>query len=395
MYIPTFAELVGAEDEFFASYFNQRPLLRRNALRGDPRGMLSVAELDRILHLEVIRPPYLRLTKQDAGIPEAAYTQMIRVQGATITDSVAPEKVYEHFRTGATITWNSLNHFSPSLRALTRMLSEKFAVRSDVVAFLTPAGKQGFTPHHDPVDLFIIQLEGTKYWRLWNPPPVRRGDIGHYKLEDLGEPVVDVSLQPGDVLYLPYNTPHVAVAEDQVSLHLSVMVRPRMWSELLRLAVDELVEDERFWQFPYLDEDDLASCSAALADKVDQLVQRLQDMDTEVVLNRLMLLGRRAEGSSQGNQFELTAAIDAITPTTRLKRTTVPLSFHDTVDGKTRTKVNGHTIAVPAAIAETLRRMGATDEIPAEALFPDVTGDRSVKAAQNLARLGVLTIART
>lgn len=394
MYTPTFAELAGPEEEFFSTYFNQAPLFRPAALKGDPRQIVSLADLDTLLNFEAIRPPYIRIVKGGDGVLDAAFTTMTRVQSANITDTVVPERVYELLRTGATITWNSVNHFHAGLRELTRMLALKFAVRSDVVAFLTPAGTQGFTPHHDPVDLFIIQLEGTKYWKLWRPPPGRRGQIQLYKESDLGEPVIEVTLQPGDVLYLPYGTPHVAVAQDQVSLHLSVMVRPRLWSDLLRLTVERLVDDELFWQFPYLNETTVDTQAKVLAERAALLAGRLRGIDPAAELRRLIAEGQRSPGSSRGDGIQQIAAIDSITPATRLRRTGLEVSFLETTDGKTKTRVNGHTVAIPEPVAATLRHLGAAGQIAAGELFPGAGEQRSASAAQALTRLGILTAIR-
>jgi lysine-specific demethylase/histidyl-hydroxylase NO66 len=35
--------------------------------------------------------------------------------------------------------------------------------------YLTPQGTQGFAPHYDDVEVFIMQLEGKKRWRLYHP----------------------------------------------------------------------------------------------------------------------------------------------------------------------------------------------------------------------------------
>jgi ribosomal protein L16 Arg81 hydroxylase len=393
VYTPTFAELAGPEEEFFSTYFSKAPLYRPAALKTDPRQLLSLADLDTLLHFEAIRPPYIRIVKDGDGVLDAAFTTSTRVQSVNITDAVVPERVYELLRTGATITWNSVNHFHSGLRELTRMLATKFAIRSDVVAFLTPAGKQGFTPHHDPVDLFIIQLEGIKHWKLWKPPAIRRGEIQLYKESGLGEPVIEVTLQPGDVLYLPYGTPHVATADQQVSLHLSVMVRPRIWSDLLRLTVDRLVEDEPFWQFPYMNEATAEDQAKVLADRVALLARRLRATDPAAELRRLVADGQRSPGSSQGGTFQEIAAIDSITPATRLRRTGLEVLFTETTDGKTKTKVNGHTVAIPEPVAASLQEIGAGD-IAAGKLFPGAGEQRSASAAQALTRLGILTVIR-
>jgi len=35
--------------------------------------------------------------------------------------------------------------------------------------YLTPADSQGFSPHFDDIDAFILQLEGKKRWRVYAP----------------------------------------------------------------------------------------------------------------------------------------------------------------------------------------------------------------------------------
>jgi ribosomal protein L16 Arg81 hydroxylase len=314
MYTPTFAELAGDEDHFFAHYFNKLPLVRRGALAGDPRQVLSLADLDQMVHLEIIRPPHFGATSNGEGILRGSYTGTVRVQGTDVTDTVVPARAYELFRTGATLTWTSLNHVCPNLRALAQMLSAKFAVESTVTAFLTPAGKQGFNPHHDPGDVFIVQLAGTKHWQLWTPPAVRRVGGSHYKLAELGAPAIEVSVRPGDVLYLPFGTPHVATAEDEVSLHLSVLIRPQTWKDLLCSTVDRLVEDNAFEHFPHLVDSTVAAQAEPFADRLRLLARRLEELDVHGELRRLMALGRRASGSAQGDVFQAWASISSVTP---------------------------------------------------------------------------------
>lgn len=314
MPIPTFDDLVGGEAEFFARYFNQRPFLRKAALKSDPRNILSIADLDRLLHFEAIRPPYFGVLEGGEGVAPSAYTKTTVVQGLSITDTVVPEKAYEFFRAGATMTWIAVNHFHTNTRALTAMLAEIFAVECRASALLTPAGGSGFISHHDPVDIFAIQLEGTKHWKIWNPPPGRRPDIGHYEAEDLGEPAIDAVLQPGDVCYLPYGSPHLVSALDQVSLHLSVLVKPRTWRDLLGLTVQRLLESAEFGEFPQLNHSRVAAESGVFAERVALLVKHLREIDAADELRRVIPVGRQHDGSSSGRTFQAIAASEAAKP---------------------------------------------------------------------------------
>ena len=49
------------------------------------------------------------------------------------------------------------------------LLEEYFGCGGGCNAYLTPAHCQGFAPHFDDVDAFILQVEGTKRWRLYAP----------------------------------------------------------------------------------------------------------------------------------------------------------------------------------------------------------------------------------
>ena len=57
---------------------------------------------------------------------------------------------------------------------------------------------QGLAPHHDDVDIFVCQTEGSKRWRLYNPrkdfalPAQPSGDLPE---DTLGDPIMDVTLQ--------------------------------------------------------------------------------------------------------------------------------------------------------------------------------------------------------
>ena len=389
----TFASLVGDEKAFFAEYFDKKPMLRKAALPGDPREVLSLRKLDDLVNLESIRPPYIKVNLKGDGVPEKGYTRNVVVQGATITDVVDPQKIYDLFRAGATVTWCSLNQIVPEMRDFTRVISDKMAVRTDSVAFLTPAGKKGYPPHHDPVDLFIVQLEGTKHWRLWNPPAQRLGDGGNYTLETLGEPAIEVTLEPGDVLYLPYGTPHAATAQEQASLHLSIMMRPRMWRDLLQQTFDQAVKDAQFTGYPHLGELREQGVAAAFTAKLQALAARMAAVDAESELDRLAELGRTMDGSSDGNGFQSVAALDRLGPDSVLRRTGVRLEFGPNVEGRTQLTVKGNKIAVPSPIAETLAALDSGASIAAAEVFPGVDAQRSAKAAQGLTRLGVFELA--
>ncbi|MGW6058568.1 JmjC domain-containing protein [Streptomyces sp. NPDC055189] len=402
-----FEDLVGDAGVFFSEHFNKKPLLRRGALEGSTRSLVSVRQLDDIVAMEAVSPSYLRVAKDGRGVPAKAYTRTVADRGAALTDAVIPEQVYELFRSGGTITWNALNHFLPSARHLVNVFAQTFACPSEVVAFLTPAGKDGYAPHHDPVDVYVIQIEGTKDWRIWEPPGDRRADKASYSPEDLGAPVIETTLRPGDVLYLPYGTPHAAAAKAEVSLHLSVTVEPRRWRDLVRETVEHLVQGPEFDGFPHLGggatddgatedgatDDGAADGGATLGGMLRRLADRLEKTDAQAEAGRLLADGRHRAGAGRSREFERLASADVLAPGTRLRRSPVPVEIGPSDGTKSGLLVNGHRLAVPDAVADVLRSLENGGVVPAAHFFPGVSEARSVHAAQGLTRLGVLETA--
>ena len=112
-------------------------------------------------------------------------------------------------------------------------------------AYLSPSSARGLDVHFDYHDVFVVQLEGTKRWRVWAPTERSRDPIGgkhavpRPTLEELGEPILDLVLEPGDVLYLPRGHPHVAETTDRASAHLTVGVLAITWHRVVRRAIDD------------------------------------------------------------------------------------------------------------------------------------------------------------
>src|SRR6516225_3885118 len=192
----SFADIVGDEEEFFRMYFNRRVLYRPGGITGDPRQILSIADMDDIVHQEGVRSSLLRMLGN--GVPAIGEQLTARLEmrreGTTIDDALDPGKIYAHFRAGKTLIHGGLNLTRPNLRALARSMTDRFAAKTEIVAFLTPAGQRG-AAHSDPTDVYIIQLEGTKRWQIWSTPQARRPGEDTY-CDSLPDPALDLPVQP-------------------------------------------------------------------------------------------------------------------------------------------------------------------------------------------------------
>ncbi|MFF2409978.1 JmjC domain-containing protein [Streptomyces sp. NPDC058092] len=387
-YVPSFDELVGDATHFLESDYQRNAHLHQNGLRSDPAGVLSIAELDDLLTLRAVGSECLRIVKDGIDVPESVYSRSYAEFGPALRNVVVRDEVYRRFHDGSTLVWGYIDRYHPGLHRLTEALRRRLNTTVATTAFLTPAGQQGFDLHCDLADVFVVQLSGTKRWYLWDRLPDAQPRRESFTSEALGEPALDVSLCPGDVLYMPYNTPHAAVAEDSMSLHLSVIVQPRSWSELLLQATKKLLQEEEFAGALYLEDSRGEELADQFAHRLGRLATRLRELEAAEPIQRLLT---KNDSPGTVKTLEQTRREEHVGPTTQVERTELPLVFTEPEDGIVKATFSGTSvIAIPEPMAEGLTHLGPGDRSPVSELFPGVRSDDAVGAARVLMKLGIL-----
>jgi bifunctional lysine-specific demethylase and histidyl-hydroxylase NO66 len=251
---PALARLITAEPGKFAtSYWGHGPLLSRAGELAGPDGfrdLFSPAAVDELLSRRGLRTPFLRVASRGTVLPDSRFTGSGGA-GAEIGDQVAHDKAMQLYAEGATLVLQGLHRLWPPLIDYARQLGGELNQPVQVNAYLTPPASQGFSTHYDTHDVFVLQIDGTKRWKI-HPPvlpdPLERQAWGGRSREvaatAAGEPALDVVLAPGDALYLPRGWLHSAQAQGERSLHLTLGVRAltryALVEELLALAADDV-----------------------------------------------------------------------------------------------------------------------------------------------------------
>lgn len=62
-------------------------------------------------------------------------------------------------------------------------------------AYLTPPNSQGFAPHYDDIEAFVLQIEGRKRWKLYKPRNTTeilpRFSSKNFTQQEIGKPVLE------------------------------------------------------------------------------------------------------------------------------------------------------------------------------------------------------------
>jgi ribosomal protein L16 Arg81 hydroxylase len=192
---------------------------------------------------------------------------------------------------GYTVVVRHAERHHDGLRKLADTFASAFCGPVDIQMFATPPGMAGLSWHYDAEDVFILQTTGEKEFSLRkntvNPWPLEETlpEDMHYEREIM--PLMQVTLRPGDLLYVPCGYWHKADAanstETAISLAVGVMsrtamdifdaLRPRLLDSLLwrqRLPVRTFAAGTRL--------NEIKSAYAALfAQLGEDLLKRLLD----------------------------------------------------------------------------------------------------------------------
>eukprot|EP00929_Paragymnodinium_shiwhaense_P067383 TRINITY_DN33925_c0_g1_i1.p1 TRINITY_DN33925_c0_g1~~TRINITY_DN33925_c0_g1_i1.p1 ORF type:complete len:430 (-),score=93.91 TRINITY_DN33925_c0_g1_i1:101-1390(-) len=98
------------------------------------------------------------------------------------------------------------------------------------VLYLTPPGSQAVGLHSDDQDVLLLQVWGTKRWKIRNNPvrlPYTEEMLGKdvpVAQELIKDPIMEFTIEPGDVLYIPRGFLHEAETGTDSSLHVTITV---------------------------------------------------------------------------------------------------------------------------------------------------------------------------
>jgi lysine-specific demethylase/histidyl-hydroxylase NO66 len=231
---------------FFAQYWGRKPVLIR---RGNPdfyRQVFSIDDIDAFIYAARPRPGEFRISRAGEGVDLEQKDLRNLDRSPPITD------IYKQFVAGNTLVLHGVDMRWKPLAVVTRMLEFACACHVTANAYLTPAGEQGYPTHYDTHDFFIFQLDGSKEWYIEAPDPARRHPIRDVSrvarretTEADGEPEKsNVTIGPGDLMYIPRGWVHHARASGEASLHMTVGVHGATWVQLAEAGVRRLGHED-------------------------------------------------------------------------------------------------------------------------------------------------------
>lgn len=382
-------------EEFARDYWGAQPLLSRAAdLPGIPAACLDLAAVDSILSERGLRTPFVRLTRDGSVVNASRYTAGGGA-GATINDQVSDTLLTDLLLDGTTVVLQGLHRTWRPVIDLVTELSAELGCPVQANAYITPPDSRGFDAHYDVHDVFVVQLAGRKLWRV-HPPvhPYPLADQPWTKHRAAVEaraaepPLMEITLEPGDVLYLPRGMVHGAVTRDEVSAHLTLGVHP-ITGHAAATAALALLEDAAALRgsLPLGTRLDTPLGAAAVAGALDDLRAAVAALTPEAVAARLAatVLSQTRPAPLAPLAQAATAGTLAVSSRLRLR---AGLQTHLSVnrDGGATLRLPQSTLEVSAAECAALRVV-LSGVVVTPATLP---ADDALGLAARLLRLGVV-----
>ncbi|GJL96327.1 MAG: hypothetical protein DHS20C06_01440 [Hyphobacterium sp.] len=222
-------------DAFFKTHFEQKALIVSREKTDRYRDLLSVAKIDKLLASRDFHGDDLDMARAE---PQISRDQFVLSTGYADRGSVA--NLYQE---GATLILPQLHQADIGLKNFCRAMESRLSCHVQTNIYLTPPNNQGFRTHYDDHDVFVLQIEGEKRWRLYDQSVDKpyRGEGFNPEAVQPGELVEEFVLKAGDCAYVPRGLMHDAQTQgDDDSLHITVGLIVKTWADLMLEAVSEV-----------------------------------------------------------------------------------------------------------------------------------------------------------
>lgn len=210
-------------DHFLSQYWQKKPLLIRNALNSPP--VLSADELAGLALEETI---------ESRLVLENPLAKSWSLETGPFDEKTLQSLPARHW----TLLVQAVDQWLPEIHGLLDHFDFLPRWRLDDIMISLSADGGSVGPHFDNYDVFLLQTQGNKRWRIGQhcEANTRLAEDSPLRLLADFQPRAEYLLEPGDMLYLPPNLAHWGIAEG-LSMTCSIGFRGPTTVE----ALDELV----------------------------------------------------------------------------------------------------------------------------------------------------------
>lgn len=220
-----------SKEEFFADYWEKKPLLINRKDSGYYSNLLTSIQIEKMVSTLDPKQNEFDMVNADEPVKRNLF----------IDDDgrVNASGVFKLFDQGSTMILQRLHRRHPELARFCAALEAEFSHPFQTNIYFTPAKAKGFKVHYDTHDVFVMQLEGDKDWSIYNEAVELPISGQHFQRDEhkQGKETMSFHLKAGDILYIPRGWMHDARSLDSNSLHITCGVLTYSWADFITDAI--------------------------------------------------------------------------------------------------------------------------------------------------------------
>jgi hypothetical protein len=339
--------------EFFARYWERAPLFLRHRGAGYYDGLMTRTDLEALVADPDARYPSIRLARDGRYLPPEAYSKDARVGQMTFYGVPELARIAAEYAKGASIALTSPDRRWQPLRSLCERLEEALDYPLHSNIYLTPGRTAGFPPHYDTHDVLILQIAGRKRWFIDEPtvPLAHRTQPCNPDGYMPGPRLMEIELEPGDLLYLPRGFVHSTRTSESYSGHITLGIGVYTWADLVGDLLPNAIESEELRRgLPpgFASREELRPL---MKERLRQLLPHSTAINLDQALDRIALA---VQGAQRRPQPSFRADVVVIAPDTRLE--VAPDAAYRLAPREDRVTLEygGHNYVFPTTIAPML-----------------------------------------
>lgn len=181
----------------------------------------SLNDFRQHLNNPLLKPEWIHIKRDGKSIPtdSSLHSKNVQMRHLHFMDK---EIINQEVEKGAALVLEGIDILDPSVNSFCALLDKGLPCGlANSVVFFSQKGNEAYEAHADTNDVIVVQLEGKKSWKLYERRP--RSYLGSANLsnEQLGPVKYELTLRPGDALYVRTGIPHQCKTETNYSLHMS------------------------------------------------------------------------------------------------------------------------------------------------------------------------------
>jgi hypothetical protein len=220
------------EKEFFSMYWEKAPCYFEHQDSSYFSELISFEKVDEILYSRSFAKDLIKITRGES-------------EEFILEEERSVKSLYGNYSEGISIIMTEAGCFSEAIRKISSEIEKAFYYNISVGAdaYLSAAESPRVKAHFDEDGIFILQLEGSKRWKVYDsvfPLPIAgQSHKQEFSEEvDFGIPLMEFELHTGDAVYIPRGCLYESYSLSAASLHLTCSLKQKTWVDFFHLLLE-------------------------------------------------------------------------------------------------------------------------------------------------------------